>query len=371
MFVAFRPRATLAGAAIAALCALGCTARAEKKAAPPPAREVEILKIQPSEVRDTAEYLGSIVSRESVSILPQVSGYVRRIAIRPGQSVKAGDVLIELDARQERAALESADAERRAAASNEDLAARTLERTQALHREGLVSGQELDRAESQAKAAEAQRRAAEARTAEQRVALGFHAVKAPFGGIVGDVAARIGDFVTASTSLTTITQGSALEVQLRIPSERARLARVGMPVELLDAAGAPKLTTSVYFVAPEADPRTQLVDVSAAFPNEIGLRPSEMVRTRLVYGTRRALTVPVLAIVRQSGQAFVYAVDEKPSGAVVARRPVTLGTLSEQSYVVEKGLAEGDRVVVSSLQLLRDGAPIKPKPAAAPAPKTP
>lgn len=364
MSVAFRLSAALASAALVVLFALGCTARAEKKASPPPAREVEILRIQPSEVRDTAEYLGSIVSRESVSILPQVSGYVRRIAIRPGQSVKAGEVLIELDARQERAALESADAEQRAAASNEELAVRTLERVQALHREGLVSGQELDRAVSQAKAAEAQRRAAEARAAEQRVALGFHAVKAPFGGTVGDVAVRLGDFVTASTPLTTITQGSALEVQIRVPSERAREARVGMPVELLDAKGAVKVKTSVFFVAPQADPRTQLVDVSAAFPNEVGLRPSEMVRTRIVYGTRRALTVPVLAIVRQSGQAFVYAVDDKPSGAVVARRPVTLGTLSEQSYVVEKGLAEGDRVVVSSLQLLRDGAPVKPKPAA-------
>ena len=368
MSVVFRLSAALASAALVVLFALGCTARAEKKAPPPPAREVEILRIQPSDVRDSAEYLGSIVSRESVSILPQVSGYVRRIALRPGQSVKAGDVLIELDARQERAALESADAEQRAAASSEELAVRTLERTQALHREGLVSGQELDRAAAQAQAAEAQRRAAAARAAEQRVALGFHAVKAPFGGTVGDVAARLGDFVTTSTALTTITQGSALEIQIRVPADRARLARIGMPVELLDAKGAVKVKTSVFFIAPEADPRTQLVDVSAAFPNEIGLRPSEMVRARLVYGTRRALTVPVLAIVRQSGQAFVYAVDDKPSGSVVARRPVTLGTLSEQHYVVEKGLAEGDRVVVSSLQLLRDGAPVKPKP---PAAKTP
>jgi RND family efflux transporter MFP subunit len=371
MFVAFRLVAARASLAVAALYLLGCNARAEKKPPAPPAREVEILKLELSDVRDSAEYLGNVVSRESVSILPQVSGYVRRIAIRPGQLVKAGDVLVELDARQERAALESADAEQRAAASSAELAARTLERTQALHREGLVSGQELDRAESQAKAAEAQRRAAEARAAEQRVALGFHAVKAPFGGTVGDVAARIGDFVTASTPLTTITQGGALEVQIRVPAERARLARVGMPVELLDAGGAVNVKTSVFFIAPQADPRTQLVDLSAAFPNEVGLRPSEMVRSRLVYGTRRALTVPVLAIVRQSGQAFVYAVEDRGASAVVARRPVTLGAVFEQSYVVEKGLAQGDRVVVSSLQLLRDGAPVKPKPPAAPAAKVP
>jgi RND family efflux transporter MFP subunit len=371
MSVAFRLSAFSARLALASVLVLGCTARAEKKPPPPPAREVEILNVQPSDVRETAEYLGNVVSRESVSILPQVSGYVRRIAVKPGQAVKAGDLLVELDARQERAALESADAEQRAAASNEELAVRTFERTRALHKEGLVSGQELDRAEAQAKAAEAQRRAAGARASEQRVALGFHAVKAPFAGTVGDVPARIGDFVTASSPLTSITQGSALEVEIRVPPERARLVRTGTPVEILAADGSVRLTTNVYFVAPEADPRTQLVDLSAAFPNELGLRPSEMVRVRLVYGTRRALTVPVLAIVRQSGQAFIYALDEKPSGAVVSRRPVTLGPLSEQSYVVEKGLAAGDRVVVSSLQLLRDGAPVKPKPLAPASPKAP
>jgi hypothetical protein len=118
------------------------------------------------------------------------------------------------------------------------------------------------------------------------------------------------------------------------------------------------LSTTIYFVAPEADPRTQLVDVSAVFENTVGLRPSEMVRARIVYGTSQALEVPVLSIVRQSGQAFVYAVEQRGGGLVVARRPVALGPLSGQSYVVEKGLAPGDRIATSSLQLLRDGAPV-------------
>jgi multidrug efflux pump subunit AcrA (membrane-fusion protein) len=73
------------------------------------------------------------------------------------------------------------------------------------------------------------------------------------------------------------------------------------------------------------------------------------------------LQVPVLSIVRQSGQAFVFAVTQKGPGLAVSRRPVTLGRLGEQSYVVEGGLAQGDRIAVSSLQALRDGAPIRVK----------
>jgi len=343
----------------------GCVAQAEKRPLGAVPREVEVLTVSPSTVRDTGEYLASVVSRQNVSIVPQVSGYVRKVAVTPGQMVKVGDTLVELDSRQERAALESADARERAAASSEELARRTAERTRSLHKEGLVSGQELDRAEAEAQAAQAQVRAAAALASEQRVGVGFHVVKAPFAGTVGDVVARVGDFVTASSPLTSITQGGTLELVIRIPPERARLVRPGTPVEVLDADAKVKLATTLYFVAPEADPRTQLVDVSAIFQNSVGLRPSEMVRTRIVYGTSQALAVPVLSIVRQSGQAFVYAVEQRPAGLVVARRPISLGTLSDQSYVVEKGLVAGDRIAVSSLQFLRDGSPIIPKKPAA------
>jgi RND family efflux transporter MFP subunit len=344
-----------------ALSLAGCLARAEKPAARPAPREVEVLTLSASEVRDTGEYLASIISRQNVSIVSQVSGYVRRIAVRPGQAVKVGDTLVELDSRQEAAALESADAQQRAAVTAAELAARTAERTRSLHKEGLVTGQELDRAEADARAAEAQGRAAAARVAEQRVGVGFHVVRAPFAGTVGDVIARVGDFVSAATPLTSITQGATLELSVRLPPERARKVRPGTPVEVLDPAGKAILTTTIYFVAPEADARTQLVDVSAMFENTVGLRPSEMVRARIVYGKSQALVVPVLSIVRQSGQAFVYAVEQRGGGLVVARRPVTLGALTDQSYVVEKGLSPGDRIAVSSLQALRDGAPIVPK----------
>jgi RND family efflux transporter MFP subunit len=319
---------------------------------------VEVLTLAPSTVRDTGEYLANVISRQNVSIVPQVSGYVRKIAVRPGQRVKVGDTLVELDSRQERAALDSADAQQRAAASSAELALRTAERTRSLHKEGLVTGQELDRAEADARAAEAQGKAAAARVAEQRVGVGFHVVRAPFEGTVGDVVARVGDFVSAATPLTSITQGATLELGIRIPPERARKVKPGTPVEVLDSSGNATLSTTIYFVAPEADPRTQLVDVSAVFENTVGLRPSEMVRARIVYGTSQALEVPVLSIVRQSGQAFVYAVEQRGGGLVVARRPVALGPLSGQSYVVEKGLAPGDRIATSSLQLLRDGAPV-------------
>jgi RND family efflux transporter MFP subunit len=356
-------RAILAVSAAALFAGAGCSKGAEQKPSAPPPREVEVLTIAPGDVRETGEYLGTMTSRTSVNLLPQIAGYVRKIDVKPGQQVKSGQVLVEVDSRQEAAALQSAQAQHRSAATGHALAVKNLERTRALMKEGLSTAQELERAQAGVDAAEAAKQATAAQIAQSRVELGFHAVRAPLTGTVGDVLVRLGDYVTASTPLTTITQGDMLEVDITVPAERARAVKVGTPVEVLDSSNKVLVSTSLYFVAPQADQRTQLVDVKAMVPNNVGLRPNEMLRTRIVFGSRKALQVPALAVVRQSGQPFVFAVQQGPNGPTVARRPITLGALGERNYVVEKGLATGDVIAVSSLQALRDGAKVLPKPA--------
>jgi RND family efflux transporter MFP subunit len=352
------------GAALVAGAA-GCSDKPAAKAAPPP-REIEAVRLVPGEVRDTGEYLGTLVSRQNVTVLPQVAGYVRRIHVKPGQKVEAGAPLVDVDAREESAALESAEAQRSSAQVNLELARRTYTRTEALYKEGLASAQELERAQSQVEALEAASRVAAAQVSQRQVQLQDHVVRAPFAGTVGDVLARVGDFVAATTPLTSVAQADALEVSVAVPSERARALRPETPLEILDAQGKVLLTSPIFFVAPQADPRTQLVEVKAAFRNTVGLRPSELVRARLVYSTRSALQLPALAVVRQSGQPFALVVREKEGKTVVERRPVKLGALGDMAYVVEGGLQEGDRVAVSSLQALRDGAAVKVKEAPAP-----
>jgi RND family efflux transporter MFP subunit len=331
-----------------------------KKPAPPP-KEVELLTLQPSELRDSREYLGTIISRQNVSLLPQVAGYVKKILVRPGDKVEKGQVVLEVDARQESADLTSAQAQERAADANRNLAQSTLNRTEALLREGLVAGQELERSQTAAQAAEEAYKSARALVYQRQVGVQFFAVRAPFAGLVGDITVRVGDFVTASTPLTSLTQSSSLELRTTIPAERARDVRLGTPLEILDSSGKVTLTAPIYFVGAEADRATQMVDVLASIENPSGLRPQELVRARVVYSTRSALQVPAMAVVRQSGQAFVFAATEREGNLTVSRRPVTLGPLGEQAYVVESGLQAGDRIAVSSLQALRDGAPIRPK----------
>jgi RND family efflux transporter MFP subunit len=347
------------GLALAASSA-GCGGPPPAKAAPPP-REVEILTLEPSETRDTGEYLGTLLSRQSVTVLPQVAGAVRRIHVSPGQKVEAGTPLLEVDARQESAALDSAQAQRSSAGANLELARQTRERTEALYKEGLVSAQELERARSQAETAEAAERAATAQVSQRQVQLQYYVAKAPIAGTVGDVLVKVGDYVGATTPLLSVAQADVLEVSVSVPSDRARTLQPNTPLEVLDPQGKVLLTSPIFFVAPQADARTQLVELKAAFRNTVGLRPNELVRTRVVYSTRRALQLPAPAVVRQSGQAFAFVVQPKGEQLVVERRPIRLGPLGQDSYVVESGLNEGDRVAVTSLQALRDGAAVKPK----------
>lgn len=350
------------GAMCAGLLVLGL-AGCEKTVAPPvaPVLDVDVIALTPGPVRDTGEYLGSLISRQSITLMPQVGGFVRKIHVRPGQQVKAGQTLVEIDSRQQSAALESAQAQSSSAQVQLDLARVTHGRTQALYKEGLASAQELEQALAAVKAAEAAARSVTAQVSQQRVQLGFNMVNAPFDGVVGDVVVRVGDLVGATSPITSLSQSDVLEVTVAVPASRARSLESGSPVELLDSKGEVVVSSKVFYVAPVADPVTQLIEVKAAFRNDVGMRPNERVRARVVYSTREALQIPVLAVVRQSGQPFALVVEEQGGTAVVNRKPIQLGVLGDAAFVVEGGLEAGARVAVSSLHALKHGAKVNPR----------
>jgi RND family efflux transporter MFP subunit len=185
-------------------------------------------------------------------------------------------------------------------------------------------------------------------------------VRAPVPGVVGEVTVRVGDYVDASTLLTTLSQTKTLELNIGVPADRARALAISAPVEVLARDGRVVAQSTVFFIAREAEPSTQLVEVKASIANETGLRTSELVRARVVFSTHRALQLPLAAVVRQSGQTFAFVVADKDGQTVVERRPVELGPLGETAYQVESGLGPGDRVAISSVQSLRDGVAIVP-----------
>lgn len=358
----------------AAMGASGCdkgTAAPGPSPGPPPVA-IQTLTLTSSPVRETVEYLGTLTSRASFEIRPQVSGYIRAIHVHSGDRVEAGKVLVDIDSREEAAAVDSARAQGAAARAALTQARRNATRVEALEREGLAPAEELERARADVALAQAATRQADAAVSQRKVQLQFFEVVAPSDGVIGDIPVRVGDAVTAGQVLTSLSQSAQLELSVLIPSERARGVEAGKTMlEVVGSEGKTLLATPAFFVAPQADPRTQLVEVKARVDNTLGLRESELVRTRVVYDEREAVQVPALAVVRQSGQAYLFVVAEAGGARTVAKKAVTLGALRPGGYELLSGVPAGERVAVSSIQTLRDGSAVtlaQPQPAGEGAP---
>jgi RND family efflux transporter MFP subunit len=207
-------------------------------------------------------------------------------------------------------------------------------------------------------------RAVDAQIREQRVELAYHSVTAPTAGVVGDVPVRVGDRVTRATVLTTIDENAGLELYVNVPVQQAPGLRPGLLVRLVGDAGDEIGTTKVNFVAPSVDPSTQSVLVKAPIGQGMALRPDQFVRARIVWAADPALTVPLVAVTRINSQFFVFVVENGEQGAVARQRAVQLGALVGNDYTVIGGLKEGEQLVVSGVQKIRDGVPVQVSPPA-------
>jgi RND family efflux transporter MFP subunit len=330
-----------------------------------PAVPVKVAQVDVKPVEEFSEYVATLKSRRSIALNPQVDGQVRRIYVKSGDAVKAGQPLVQLDQARQAALVRNQEATRLARQADLEYARQQYERLKTLSEQGIISRQQLDQAKSTLEATRASVEALEASVREEQVRLRYFTITAPVDGIVGDIPVRVGGYVTPQTTLTTIDQNTALEAYVSVPLERAPDLKVGMPIVLVDRDGRKIADSRVYFISPQVNDETQSVLIKALVDNPDGrLRADQFVRARVVWSTRRGPTVPVVAVSRLNGQTFVFVAQEEKGALIARQRPVEVGEIVGQEYPVLKGLSPGDRVVVSGIQKLRDGAPIAVAPEA-------
>jgi RND family efflux transporter MFP subunit len=348
----------LAAALMLLLAACGRTSADAPQA--PPLMPVKVEKVHDQQIGDTSEYIATIKSRHSATIMSDVEGWIFGINVHSGQLVHKGNTLMEIDPRQQQAAVLNYDSQRRSKEANLAWTKSQYERTKALAASGVVSKQELDQAQSNYDAAVADVKAMDAQIESSKVQLKYYSVFAPTDGIVGDVPVHVGDRVTNTTPLTTIDERTGLEVYISIPSEHARDIKMGAPVEVVDQSGNLLLRTNVYFISPQVESGTQSILVKAPADKAADvLRSMQLVRARIVWNTHPGITIPVIAVTRISGQFFAF-VAEQDNGKLVARQvPLELGEIVGNNYAVLSGLKPGEEVVVSGGQNLADGMPIR------------
>ena len=325
----------------------------------------------PSAIEEFTEFIGTVKSRRSVTVQPQVEGFDTRIAVTSGARVVPGAVLMEIDAGRQEAAVATLEAQR--AAREADLAfwRQQVGRLGTLLEAGAVSQQEHDQAAATLKAGEAQLAAIDQQIREQRVELGYHRVLAPTAGVVGDIPVRVGDRVTRSTLLTTVDDNQSLEVYLPVPVQQAPDLRLGLPVRIVDDRGATTREAAVTFIAPSVDPATQSVLAKAALDRPDGLRNDQYVRARVVWREREGLRAPLVAVTRVNGRYFAFVAEKGGEGTVARQRAIEVGPLVGNDYVVLGGLAAGDQLIVSGVQKIGDGMPVSARPAGLAEPAAP
>ena len=364
----------LAIALVAAACGGAPAARGG-----PPAMPVEVVTLAERPVEQTTEFVGIVKSRRSTTVQPQVEGFVTRILVRSGARVAPGAALLEIDPRMQEAAVSSLESLLAVRKADLQQARQQATRMKTLLEAGASSQAEMEQAETALATTEAQAKAIEAQLREQRVALAYHTVSAPTAGIVGDIPVRVGDRVTKSTLLTTIDESAGLEIYINVPVQEAANLRVGLPVRLVDDRGTVLATERLSYVSASVEGATQSVLAKATLESAEGLRTEQIVRARIVWSESPALTVPIVALNRIGGQFFAFVAETGEGGATVARqRAVEPGPVVGNDYVVKSGLKPGERLIVSGVQKIGDGAPVtilaagateSPTPKAAPAGK--
>jgi RND family efflux transporter MFP subunit len=351
--------------ALIALAASGCSpsgAAPQGAQGAAPAMGVELKQLEASLVRDTSEYVATLKSRHSILLQPQVDGQLVKIFVKAGDTVEDGAVIMQINPARQQASVSSAQASRASRLATLNFARQQAERAERLFEGGAVSRQELDQARSSFESAKAEVDALGAQIRQSEVQLEYYRILAPAHGVIGDIPVRVGDYVTPQTRLTTIDENGLLEAYVSVPVERAKQLRPDLELQLVDAEGSTIGGGRITFISPQVNEETQSVLIKTVVHNDGNLlRAAQFVRARVVWSTHQGVTLPALAVTRINGQTFVYVAEQsaQSGGQLIARqRPVALGDLTDNAFVVLSGLKAGETVVTGGIQKLHDGAAI-------------
>lgn len=340
----------------------------KKDAAAPAQAGMQAMPVQTAEVAlkpvpQSSEYVATIKSRRSATLQPQVDGRLTNILVHSGEHVKSGQPMMTIDPLHQQAMVTSQEATERQKKALYDYNNVEYQRQKKLFDAGIISKDAFEQAQQAYDNSKADYDAAVASTKTQQEQLAYYTIRAPYDGIVGDVPVHVGDYVSASTMLTTVDENKDMEAYIYVPTERAAELKPGLEVDLVDSNDKLIEKTHIDFLSPQVDSSLQGILVKAPVHTPLDvLRNAQLVKARVVWSTKPTAVVPVLAVTRLGGQTFVFVLQQAKGGFIAAQKPVTLGDTFGNDYAVTSGLQQGEKVITSSTQFLVNGMPVMPLP---------
>ena len=333
----------------------------------PPPEAVTTIVARQDTWPTTLSVVGTMVAVHGVTVSADLPGIVEKISFDSGTVVREGEVLVELDTRQERAQLAAMEAQR-------DLARINHERYQQLAKEGVISRMDYDKAA-------ADQKQTEANVAEIRATIERKTIKAPFSGVLGIRQANLGQYLSAGSAIVPLQSLNPIYVNFSVPQDVLAQVRVGHSVRLTteNLAGL-EFTGRVNAIDSVVDQATRNVQVQATLANPEGkLRPGMFAQVEVGVGAKRfVIPLPASAIsYAPFGDSVFIVTDLKdpkgnPYRGVRQQFVKVEGARGDQVGVVS-GLKPGDEVVTSGVFKLRNGAAVavnnKVQPGNNPSPK--
>src|SRR5262245_5965659 len=327
-------------------------AAAQAAAFQPPPEAVTTIVARQEKWPATLSAIGTLSAVQGVTVSADLPGIVDRIAFESGESVHEGEVLVELDTRQEQAQLAAVEAER-------DLARLNFERLQALVDEGAISRADYDRAV-------AEQKQTEAKVGEIRATIARKTIRAPFSGVMGIRQVNLGQYLSAGDAVVPLQSLDPIYVNFGVPQQDASQVRVGRDVRITTGEPArAEFAGRVTAINSVVDEATRNVQVQATLANPRGaLRPGMFVQTEVLVGASRSVvTLPASAISYAPYGDSVFVVTElkDPSGRSyrgVRQQFVKLGPARGDQIAVVSGLKPAEEIVTSGVFKLRNGVAV-------------
>ncbi len=370
----------------------------------PPPVAVKTERLESESLMDSSEFVGILDAQAGVSLQPEADGRIVQIFVASGDSVAAGDPIMQLSSQRSQSDYNAALASVSAARSSRDSSSAQLraaearqtelladlqlqnndyDRTAALVAQGALPQNQLDEVVRDRRVAESALASAREEIAALRSSLeGAQAtlsqadananatqqdlldktVTAPIAGIVGNIPVKLGDYVQAGDQLATITQNQDLDLEIAIPVDQAKQLRIGLPVRLsLFGSDDAIAIGTIRFISPTTDPSTQTVLAKARFSTPTQpLQDEQRLEVQVVWDERPGVLVPTTAITRLGGETFVFVPGEPdpPEESEAAGGPPAAPSGPQAGGAAEgqsEGQPEGPPPVVAKLKSVQLG----------------
>ncbi len=332
------------GCALAAtLLIAGC---GKKHPAPPAAHPLPVVSVRVQTVENlkrtaTEEVVATVRPKLSASIASKVSGTIQRMFVAPGQSVKTGEPLAQLDAREIQARLDQAQAVR-------EQAKKDVDRFTILLKQNALTQQEFDTAQSRF-------RVADAGVAEAQTMLGYTRIVAPFDGVVTVKRADVGDLATPGKPLLDLEDPTTLRLEADVPETLVDKIKLDQALRVSIPNVSANLQGTVREVAPIADPVSRTFRVKLDLPPTPGLRSGLFGRVAVPVTEVEAIRVPASAVVVRGQMEIAFVVVERRAQLRLVKTGKRLGPEVE----IVAGLTAGEPLVVDGAPQLQDGQPVE------------